>query len=247
MKYIALMTAAAIAFSATNAFAQDSEIEILFDDESEISFEEDNNDDYIELDAIQIDAKKARLIYHQETPFIQDIDASTTQSVNDWLEQAPNVYGDSSGKGQRFVIVRGFTTRQLSFRFDDIPLDTGFDGITGLDVIPMNWIGSGQLKFADVNSEDAVGLGGGILMHPATPALAEAAFETSLTGARFSVAHGMNRGPWTWALTAGAHTSNGFPLSHHYQENEHEDGGLRDASKSHGYNALAKVSRRLSH
>lgn len=247
MKSITFLTAAVIALSASCAFAQDNEIEILFEEEDEISFDNENNDDYIELDAIHIDAKKARLIYHQETPFVQDIDASTTQSVNDWLEQAPTVYGDSSGKGQRLIIARGFTTRQLSFRFDDIPIDTGFDGITGLDVIPMNWIGSGQLKFADATPDDAVGLGGGILMHAATPARAEAAFETSLTGARFSLSHGMNKGPWSWILTAGAHASNGFPLSHHYQKNEREDGGLRDASKSYGYNALAKISRALSH
>lgn len=247
MKSIPLLTAAVIALSAPTAFAQDNEMEIIFDEESEFSFDEDDSNDYIELDAIQIDAKKARLIYHQETPFIQDIDASTTQSVNDWLEQAPTVYGDSSGKGQRLVIVRGFTTRQLSFRFDDIPIDTGFDGMTGLDVIPMNWIGSGQLKFADATPDDAVGLGGGVLMHAATPALAEAAFETSLTGARFSIAHGMTKDNWSWTLTAGAHTSNGFPLSQHYKKNNDEDGGLRDASKSHGYNALAKISRTLAH
>lgn len=202
-------------------------------------------DEPLAVDTVRIEAEHAREIYRQTSPFIQSIPTDTVSSINDWLEQAPGVFGDSTGKGQRLVFVRGFSTRQITARFDNMPIDTGYDGITGLDAIPMNWIGKGEIKHADAHSDDAVGLGGSIVMHAVRPKKMQASFETTRTGGRFSVGHGMSIGPWTWGLTAGAHYSNGFYMSHAYKETAQEDGGLRDASKSWGANVYGKAARDL--
>ena len=199
----------------------------------------------IELSTIHVEGSGDDDDYLHDAPFTQTVAPLPTLSLNDWLEQTPGVFGDVSSKGERFIMVRGFTTRQISARFDDIPLDTGYDNITGLDAIPMNWIGRGELQFADVQASDAIGLGGGLAMFSTDPKWIEAAFETNFTGGRFSLAHGMNLGPYTWAITAGAHYSNGFRLSHAYKPNPYENGGIRDASKNHGANALAKIARTL--
>lgn len=201
--------------------------------------------DPLVVDTIRVEAEHARDIYRQSSPFIQTISTETVASINDWIEQAPGVFGDSTGKGQRLVYVRGFSTRQITARFDNMPIDTGYDGITGLDAIPMNWIGKGEIKHADAYSDDAVGLGGSIIMHPVMPKKMQASFETTMTGGRFALGHGMSYGAWDWALTAGAHYSNGFRLSHAFEPTEQEDGGLRDASQSYGANIYGKVARTL--
>lgn len=195
------------------------------------------------IDTVNIQSQYAREIYYQSSPFVQTVSTDSMASINDWIEQAPGVYGDSTGKGQRLVYVRGFSTRQITARFDNMPIDTGYDGITGFDAIPMNWIGKGEIKHADAHSDDAIGLGGSVLMQSVMPAIMEAAFDASLTGARFSVAHGKTLGPWAWAVTAGGNYSNGFRLSHAFNPTPQEDGGMRDASKSYGYNAFAKIAR----
>ena len=94
--------------------------------------------DPLVVDTIRVEAEHARDIYRQSSPFIQTISTETVASINDWIEQAPGVFGDSTGKGQRLVYVRGFSTRQITARFDNMPIDTGYDGITGLDAIPMH-------------------------------------------------------------------------------------------------------------
>lgn len=212
-------------------------------DDAEVATQTRVDSEPLVLDAIRVEAERARDIYRQSSPFIQTIPTGTTASINDWLEQAPGVFGDSTGKGQRQVYVRGFSTRQITARFDNMPIDTGYDGIVGLDVIPMNWIGRGEIKHADAYSDDAVGLGGSVIMHPAMPKKMQASFETTLTGGRIALSHGMSLGPWEWALTTGAHYSNGFRLSSAFEPTEQEDGQLRDASKSYGANVYGKAAR----
>ena len=177
--------------------------------------------------------------------FSQRIQMPQLQSINDWLESAAGVFGDASGKGTRSVIVRGFETRQINFQFSGVPLDTGYDGMTGLDVLPMNWIGAGRIAHADASPTDGVGLGGKIDLYSLDPGILEASVETSLFGVIGSVAHGMKQGPWHWAVTAGGLYQKGFKLSHAFEPDKDEDGGWRDWSYKGGYNLFFKVGRSL--
>ena len=80
--------------------------------------------------------------------FGQRVDAPRVESVNDWLERSTGVFGDQGGKGYRNIVVRGFMTRQINFQFDGVPLDTGYDGMTALDTMPVNWMSGGRLSRA---------------------------------------------------------------------------------------------------
>lgn len=177
--------------------------------------------------------------------FAQVITMPQLQSINDWLESANGVYGDATGKGTRNVIVRGFETRQIAFQFDGVPLDTGYDGMTGMDSIPMNWIGAGRIAHADASPTDAVGFGGKIDLYAFDPSVFEAQLEVSRFGVMGSIAHGMKYGDWHWAATVGGQYSEGFYMSHAYQAEAEEDGGRRDWSDKQGANFFVKAVRTL--
>ena len=177
--------------------------------------------------------------------FAQTIQAPHLQTINAWLESATGVFGDASGKGRRDIMVRGFETRQILFQFDGVPLDTGYDGMTGLDTLPMNWIAHGRIVHADATPTDAAGLGGKVDLYAFDPKRLEASLEMNLTGVLGALSHGMTYGDWRWAVTAGGEYSLGFPLSHHFKPNAYEDGGLRDSSERRGGNFLVKVGRSL--
>ncbi|MCL2325231.1 MAG: hypothetical protein FWC40_01820 [Proteobacteria bacterium] len=199
----------------------------------------------LELDIVEVHAKGIAAQPSSKPLFAQTFGRPQALSINDLLESTPNVYGDVSSKGTRQVIVRGFEMRQLSVRFAGIPLDTGYDGMTGLDAIPANWIGAGQIRFADAGPTDATGMGGGIEFTPIAPSLLEAALEINLTGAVGALMHGMQHGPWSWVATAGGNYSEGFRLSRSFTPTAQEDGGLRDASDKRGVNAFGSLSRKL--
>ena len=200
----------------------------------------------LELDNIVVDGELwAEREAKARPAFAQRITEPHLQTINAWLESATGVFGDASGKGRRDIMVRGFETRQVNFQFDGVPLDTGYDGMTGLDTIPMNWISHGRIAHADATPTDAVGLGGKVDLYALDPSLFEANLEMNLTGMLGSVAHGMHYGEWRWAATAGAEYSRGFPLSHSFTANKYEDGGLRDASERRGGNVLLKAGRSL--
>ncbi|MBQ9394488.1 MAG: TonB-dependent receptor plug domain-containing protein [Proteobacteria bacterium] len=225
-------------------YAEDEVIPVEDDDVVAADIEED--DGVLELNAIEISESPEEQIRNgTRPPFAQVISQPQLQSINDWLESANGVYGDASGKGTRNVIVRGFEGRQLTYDFEGMPLDTGYDGMTGLDVLPMNWIGSGRIAHADAVPTDDVGLGGKIDLYSFSPKLFEANLELTLTGVTGSVAHGMKKGPWEWAATAGGRFSNGFYMSHAYESTKDEDGGLRDYSGRKGGNFLVKAGREL--
>ena len=229
------------------ANAQEEDI-IVIDDEEDAESDDVNQTSpkVLELNPIDIvETPEQQVLKGARPAFAQTITMPRLQSVNDWLESANGVYGDASGKGTRSVIVRGFETRQINFQFDGVPLDTGYDGMTGLDVMPMNWISAGRIAHADATPTDAVGFGGKIDLYAFNPGLAEAAVETSLTGVIASAAHGMSMGPWHWAATVGGQYSNGFYLSHAFEEHSDEDGGLRDSSWKKGGNFLVKAGRTL--
>ena len=225
------------------AFAEPApaEVVIILDDEEDTS----TAAKVLELETVEVRARGIAPQQSSKPLFTQTFSRPQALSINDLLESAPNVYGDASSKGTRQVIVRGFEMRQLSVRFAGIPLDTGYDGMTGLDALPANWIGAGQVRLAEAGSTDAMGMGGGIEFTPLAPSLLEAALEINLTGATGALMHGMQHGPWSWVATAGGNTSEGFRLSRSFVPTDQEDGGLRDASDRWGANAFGSLSRQL--
>ena len=207
---------------------------------------EDEDEDVTILDRIDIESSGFQGVMPGARPrFSQTIQMPQLQSINDWLESAAGVYGDTTGKGTRNVLVRGFETRQLNFQFAGVPLDTGYDGMTGLDTLPMNWVGAGRIAHADASATDAVGLGGKIDLYALDPKLFEANLETSLFGFIGSLAHGMKMGAWRWVATAGGQYQKGFHLSHSYNPKMDEDGGWRDYSYKAGANVFMKAGRSL--
>ena len=240
-KYIFISLLLALSFPSLS-HAQDALI-ILEDDEDEPQTEA------LELNTVEVSSKadsaEEMMKNGARPPFAQTIQLPQLQSINDWLESANGVYGDASGKGTRSVIVRGFETRQINFQFDGVPLDTGYDGMTGLDVLPMNWIGAGRIAHADATPTDGVGFGGKIDLYALDPGILDASVEISRTGVIGSIAHGMKMGPWRWAATAGGQYSRGFYLSHNFEPTDDEDGGLRDSSEKEGGNVFVKAGRTL--
>lgn len=244
------MTAISLMMCGRVAFAQEEQLATVPPSDGERShttFPETFADtELLELEQITVDGELwAEREAKARPAFAQTIQEPHLQTINAWLESATGVFGDASGKGRRDIMVRGFETRQVNFQFDGVPLDTGYDGMTGLDTIPMNWIGHGRIAHADATPTDAVGLGGKVDLYALDPKLIEAALEMNLTGFVGSVAHGMHYDEWRWAATAGGEFSLGFPLSHNFKPNKYEDGGLRDASDRKGGNFLVKVGRSL--
>lgn len=202
----------------------------------------------IELDAIDVNSLANGQIDVVAKPvFGQNITKATAvQSIGDFLEATPGIYGDTTAKGQRMVMVRGFFARQVEFRFDGVPLDTGYDGMTGLDLLPVNWVGLAMLRHADLSATDGVGFGGSIDFYAATPHKFEAALEVNRTGGVAALSHAYTHKAWSWMLSGGGHYSLGQRMSNQFKATPEEDGGLRDASDKRGYNAIAKVKRTLS-
>ena len=229
----------------TSSLTHAQEMLIIEDDEDEAPVEA------IKLDAVEVTSKANSAEEMMKTgarpPFAQTIQLPQLQSINDWLESANGVYGDASGKGTRSVIVRGFETRQINFEFDGVPLDTGYDGMTGMDVMPMNWISAGRIAHADATPTDGVGLGGKIDFYALDPGILEASVENSLTGFIGSIAHGMKYKQWRWAVTGGGQYSPGFYLSRNFEPSADEDGDWRDSSERYGGNVFFKVGRELGH
>lgn len=216
------------------------------DEPDESLYLDDDFEDALELDAIEImDSVEAEVRNGARPSFAQTITSPEVQSINDWLESANGVYGDASGKGMRSVIVRGFETRQLDVQFASMPIDSGYDGMTGLDVLPMNWISAGRIAHADATPTDGVGFGGKIDLYAFDPSKLEATVEISRSGVIGSVSHGYQYGPWRWAATIGGQYSEGFYLSHAFEPCKDEDGGLRDASDRQTLNFLVKAGRSL--
>ncbi len=230
----------------TNANAQENEVLSSSESDEEILVFDDASDDVLELDAVDVmDSAESEVRNGARPLFAQTITSPDLQSINDWLESANGVYGDASGKGTRSVIVRGFETRQLDVLFAGMPLDTGFNGMTGLDVLPMNWISAGRISHADATPTDGVGFGGKIDLYAFEPSKMEASVEISRNGVIGAVSHGYHEGPWRWAATVGGQYSNGIYLSHAFEPCADEDGGLRDASDKQGLNFLVKAGRSL--
>ena len=214
---------------------------------SSINSLKDDSNHVLTLDTVDIVSTPENVPSPGARPeFAQKLETPQTQSLNDWLETAPGVFGHTSSKGQRTIMVRGFETRHISMEFDGIPLETGYDGMTGLDVLPMNWVGTAKLYHADTNPTDGSGLGGKAAFSSVQPERLEAALEISRGSVRGSLSHGMTLDAWRWAATAGGHYSNGFYLSQNYEPNPREDGGLREASAGQGYNFMLKAGRTLA-
>ena len=207
---------------------------------------QDSDDDVIELDEIDIqeNADRARSIGARPV-FSEKIDEPNVQSVSDWLETANGVYGDSSGKGTRSVIVRGFESRQIDFQFNDMPIESSYDDTTVLDIMPVNWLSAGRIAHADDHPTDGAGLGGKIDFFAFDPSLLEANLAISPSEVMGAIAHGMTVGSWRWAATIGGQYSNGFYLSHAFEPTEDEDGGLRNSSHKESGNFLVKVGKTL--
>ncbi len=226
-------------FDPVLGYADDEELLIISEDD-------DEETGVLELDAIEVQDNVERGAGNGGRPsFAQTVDTPRSMSINEWLETVNGIYGDSSGKGTRSIIVRGFETRQIDFTFNGMPLDTGFDGMTVLDVMPMNWISAGRVAHADASSVDGAGLGGRIDLYAFKPSLLETSVEISPTGVTGAISHGMYKDEWRWAVTAGGIFSLGFNLSHQFEASPDEDGGLRDASGKRGGNFLIKVGRSL--
>ena len=206
-----------------------------------------HEEEVLELETIEImDTIESDVRNGARPAFAQTIVEPHVQSVNDWLESVNGVYGDQTGKGTRSVMVRGFESRQLRIEFNGMPLETGYEGLAALDVLPMNWISAGRVAHADATPIDGVGLGGKLDFYAFDPSKLEAAVEVSRSGAVASVSHGMKRGAWRWAATLGANYKSGFYLSGDFKAADGEDGELRDSSEKKGANFLAKVGRTLS-
>jgi len=207
----------------------------------------EDEDSALQMDAIEIlDTIEAEVRNGARPAFAQTIVLPDVQSVNDWLESANGVYGDQSGKGTRSVMVRGFEPRQLRIDFAGIPLETGYEGLAPIDVLPMNWISAGRIAHADATPTDGVGFGGKLDLYAFDPSLIEAAVEVSRSGMVASLSHGMQYDAWRWAATVGGSYSNGFILSNAFESADGEDGGLRDASEKKSANFLLKAGRSLS-
>lgn len=225
------------------AFAQDGG-EASQADENAVQSADGASDEVLSLEEIVVDGAfwgeaKARPMFGQR------VEAPRVESVNDWLERSTGVFGDQGGKGYRNIVVRGFMTRQINFQFDGVPLDTGYDGMTALDTMPVNWMSGGRLSHADSGPTDAVGLGGKVDFWGVMPEKLEAGVEISRSGVVGALSHGMSYGAWRWAATAGGLFSEGFYLSHAFEPKPEEDGGLRDASYKRGGNVLLKAGRSL--
>ena len=229
---------------------QEDDILIILENEDwpqDETIDPEQTHDTLTLDAVNVSSDGVSETASQgaRPEFSQKLDMPFGLSLNDWLETAPGVFGHTSSKGQRTILIRGFETRHISMEFDGIPLETGYDGMTGLDVLPLNWVGSARLYHADTNPTDGACLGGKVTFYGIQPGKLDATLEISRATVRGSLAHGMTWGDWRWALTTGGHYSNGFYLSQSYIPNSREDGSLRDASNSQSYNFMFKVGRKL--
>lgn len=227
---IGAAVAACLVMASGAAYGQD---ETAAQDTEALSLEE------IVVDGAFWGESKARPVFGQH------VEVPRVETVNDWLERVTGVFGDQGGKGYRNIVVRGFMTRQIDFQFDGVPLDTGYDGMTALDTMPVNWIGGGRISHADASATDAVGLGGKVDFYGAMPERLEAGVEISRSGVVGALSHGMSYGAWRWAATAGGLYSRGFYLSNAFSATEGEDGGLRDASEKRGGNFLVRAGRSL--
>jgi len=162
------------------------------------------------------------------------------------LEESPLALGDPSSKGQRKVLLRGFDIRQIAFQFEEMPLDTGYDAIISLDAIPINWMGSLNIKTANTGVFDDLSMGASIEVGAIRPALFETTLGLKRRGFSLSAAHASGYGPYTWAATAGYDYSDGWDMASGCKPTRYEDCGLRNNSDKKSGNVFASVSRKIS-
>lgn len=177
--------------------------------------------------------------------FEQELRLEGAQNFSQALESSVLAFGDPSSKGQRKVVLRGFDIRQISLRFEDMPLDTGYDAIISLDVIPINWLGALRVKTANSGVFDDLAMGAGIEMLAARAARFEASLGIERHGFWMSAAHSGSAGAYHWTATAGGQYSGGWDMAGGCKPSKYEDCGLRDNSDKHGGNVFVLAGREL--
>ena len=174
----------------------------------------------------------------------EDIKAQGAQTVADALSLLPGVDVHTGGKAQSFVNIRGFDQEDVKVLIDGVPAHEAYFGTLDLSLIPVDAIA----KITVIKGVSSV-LYGANTMGGAINIITKKGSEepfTSFTTSfgdyntrNYILNHGAKTGDFNYWLTYSYRESDGFSLSHDFDDkNRHtgkgsdynEDGGKRDLS-----------------
>lgn len=199
-----------------------------------------------ELGEVVVSAKKEAVNLATTVTEIseQDIKARGAQTAAEALDQIPGVDVKTGRKGQSFVYTRGFSQQDVKVLIDGVPARETYSGTLDLSMIPIDAIAKITVtKGASSVLYGANTMGGVINIitkkggkKPVTE------FTTSFgdyNTRNYIFNHGAAAGDFNYWFTYAYRESDGFRLSHDFDENSkwvgkdseyHEDGGKRDLS-----------------
>ncbi len=206
----------------------------------------DSDSGVFELGEIFVTAKQEKVdVATTVTTFTQeDIRAQGAQNVAEALDQLPGLDAQTGGKGERKVSIRGFDQGDVKVLIDGVPVYEQYYRTLDLSLIPTDAIS----KIVVTKGASSVLYGantmGGVIniitkkgsKEPVTELISS--YGNNATQA-YIFNHGAAFGDFNYWLTASYRSSDGFELSHNFNENNrhtgigteyNEDGGTRDAS-----------------
>ena len=206
----------------------------------------DSEPGVFELGEIFVTAKQEKVdVATTVTTYSQeDIKAQGAQTVAEALDQLPGVDVRSGGKNQYFVSIRGFDQDNVKVLIDGVPVYEQYFRTLDLSLIPTDAIS----KIVVTKGASSVLYGantmGGVIniitkkgsKEPVTELISS--YGNNATQA-YIFNHGAAFGDFNYWLTGSYRSSDGFELSHDFNENNphtgigteyNEDGGTRDSS-----------------
>ena len=185
----------------------------------------------------------------------EDIEAWGVQTVGEALDLIPGVDVQVGGKGQSHVTIRGFRQDDLKVLIDGVPAHETYYRTLDLSALPVDAIS----KITVTKGASSVLYGantmGGVINIITKKGGKEPFTEfTSSFGdygtQHYTLNHGATKGKFNYWLTYGFQESDGFRLSHDFNEKSshhgegsdyNEDGGKRDLSDYRKHTINAKV------
>jgi len=174
----------------------------------------------------------------------EDIKARGDQTVGEVLDHIPGVDVQMGGKGESHIKIRGFDQGDLKVLIDGVPAHETYFGTVDLSAIPVDAISKITVTKGASSVLYGAGSMGGVVniitkkggKKPFTE------FTTSFGDygtENYILNHGAQAGNFNYWLTYGYRESDGFRLSHDFDDDSrrvgrdseyHEDGGKRDLS-----------------
>ena len=178
---------------------------------------------------------------------LDDLRRLGTPTVGEALERLPAISSGGDNRGERMLVLRGFTQRQLSVTIDGIPVAVPYDGQLDLSKLPIDLVDHlTVVKGAAPTLYGPGGLGGAINLvtrEPGTGPLVRAATESSpWRETRASGAVSVRVGALGALVGGGLENVAYRPMPGSFVPTRTEDGGRRDNTDRRDRNVSAKLT-----